>query len=661
MARLTDLLRNGLSISGHERNCCFMNTGAARFANASSATGLDSGNDGRAYGLVDWDHDGDLDLWATNRTSPRVQFLRNNTESDRHFVKVLLEGNGTTTNRDAIGARVELVLQSAGELKAIKTLHAGDGFLSQSSKWLHFGLDDQQQIDHIKVHWPAGAVEEFSDIKADQHYRLVQGSGMAQSWSRPQPAQRLRVSQSQPLKATDQARVPLRYRIALPAFHYQGLDGKQVAFERHQGSPTLINFWASWCQPCLKELSDFEKQHDQLAKTGLKIVALSVDELAEDKASNAEAARALIKQHAYPFDTGMATEELVGNIETVFYFLFEHRRPWAVPTSFLLDSYGRLSVIYVGRVEVEELMADVKKLELNDEQWLEASLPLQGRWSGSSGHPNLVYLVKAFLDEGYEDTAINYIEKYGDYLGGSSRFPKLLVRLGIYLRDEKEQLGQAMAYFQRAAEINPSNYGAHYEVAMMHESQKQWKDAVRHFERSIKANPDWATSRFHLARALIHLKRSEEAVSHLQKAAQIDPTLAGPHYHLASIFLESDLLEEAEDHFRLAYKLEPENLAAINGLAWTLATNPESNQQITAEAVRLAKVAAEMTKNNHPQILDTLSAAYAADGQFEKAVATAKRAIQLATKAGSKALVAEISERLERYQKKQPATVTHSR
>ena len=137
--RRDEMLRDGVSQSGHERNCCFLNTGAARFANISAAAGLDHIGDGRAYALVDWDHDGDLALWATNRNGPRVQFLRNNSGSDQHFLALKLEGNGTTSNRDAIGARVEAVLanpksglssQETGQNpKSIKTLRAGEGFL----------------------------------------------------------------------------------------------------------------------------------------------------------------------------------------------------------------------------------------------------------------------------------------------------------------------------------------------------------------------------------------------------------------------------------------------------------------------------------------------------------------------------------------------------
>ena len=117
------MMSRGRSFSGRERNCCFLNTGGGRFADVSAATGLDFIDDARAVAIVDWDHDGDLDMWITNRTGPRVRFVRNDTQTKNHFIALRLEGR--SSNRDAIGARVELYFGGERPQKLIKTLHAG--------------------------------------------------------------------------------------------------------------------------------------------------------------------------------------------------------------------------------------------------------------------------------------------------------------------------------------------------------------------------------------------------------------------------------------------------------------------------------------------------------------------------------------------------------
>jgi hypothetical protein len=132
------LSKRGSSFSGRERNCVFLNTGGPRFADVSAVTGLDFADDGRAVGLTDWDQDGDVDMWLANRTAPRLRLVRNDLPHTNGRVAIQLVG--TTCNRDAVGARVELYLDGPEPRRLTETLRAGDGFLSQSTKWLHFGV-----------------------------------------------------------------------------------------------------------------------------------------------------------------------------------------------------------------------------------------------------------------------------------------------------------------------------------------------------------------------------------------------------------------------------------------------------------------------------------------------------------------------------------------
>ena len=86
--QLLTMMRQGVSWSGFERNCFFVNTGShdagvERFADVSAGSGLDFLDDGRAISVVDWDHDGDLDLYVTNY----VQFdLANKPKTDCDYV-----------------------------------------------------------------------------------------------------------------------------------------------------------------------------------------------------------------------------------------------------------------------------------------------------------------------------------------------------------------------------------------------------------------------------------------------------------------------------------------------------------------------------------------------------------------------------------------------
>ena len=100
---LGQMVSRGMSFSGRERNRAFLNLGDGRFADVSSAFGLDAIGDGRGIAVTDWDQDGDVDLWMANRTGPRARLMLNETCPGSGYVA--FELRGTQCNRDAKCAR----------------------------------------------------------------------------------------------------------------------------------------------------------------------------------------------------------------------------------------------------------------------------------------------------------------------------------------------------------------------------------------------------------------------------------------------------------------------------------------------------------------------------------------------------------------------------
>ena len=171
------MMLSGESFSGRERHCVFLNTTGERFATISAVSGLDFPDDGRAIAMTDWDHDGDLDLWVYNRTGPQVRFMRNDVPGNARFLAVRMRG--VTDNRDGIGARLELHLAGQSDKPILRTLHAGDSYLSQSSKWVHFGLGDAGEVERLVVRWPSGDVKTFTALQPNTRYVLTQGEDAA--------------------------------------------------------------------------------------------------------------------------------------------------------------------------------------------------------------------------------------------------------------------------------------------------------------------------------------------------------------------------------------------------------------------------------------------------------------------------------------------------
>ena len=107
---------------------------------------------------------------------------------------------------------------------------AGDGFMAQSSKWLHFGLGKATRVSQLVVRWPGGQAEEFTKgVQADGRYLLVQGAADAQPWEAPARTVVLRPSQVTPAADPGSTRTLLIHRVPLPRSIRPG-EGWDIVF-----------------------------------------------------------------------------------------------------------------------------------------------------------------------------------------------------------------------------------------------------------------------------------------------------------------------------------------------------------------------------------------------------------------------------------------------
>ncbi len=130
-----------------------------------------------------------------------------------------------------------------------------------------------------------------------------------------------------------------------------------------------------------------------------------------------------------------------------------------------------------------------------------------------------------------------------------------------------------------------------------------------------------------------------------------------PAHPLARLNLATALLDlpghdaEAAGHLREVLRRYPSNGEALNGLAWLLATSPDSSVRDGREAERLAERALQVGGSDDPGLLDTQAAAQATAGRTDAAVATARRALELAQRAGNDTLAAAIRGRLASFER----------
>jgi tetratricopeptide (TPR) repeat protein len=224
----------------------------------------------------------------------------------------------------------------------------------------------------------------------------------------------------------------------------------------------------------------------------------------------------------------------------------------------------------------------------------------------------------------------------------------LYLRAGIFAV-KTNRMAEAVTHYQRYLQTDPANFKARNNLATALSRLGKIDQAIDQWQQVVSQNPDYFKAHTNLAAAFSRAGRLDEAICYWQKAVKLKPDSIQAHLGLAETFYRKGKLAPAIKQWGEVLKLRPGYAKIQNDLAWVLATQENAELRNPPEAVRLARSACELTKFNQPGYLDTLAAAYAADGRFDKAVETAKNAIAMASSAGQNTLAGNIQNRLLLY------------
>ena len=527
---------------------------------------LDHDSDSRAVAVVDWDQDGDLDLWYTNRTTPRVRYLQNNQPSSRYLAVRL---QGVASNRDGIGARCELETIDDGQAAtSTKTLRAGEGYLAQSSKWVHFGLGDAEPVS-LKVYWPSGQQQVFTGLQANTRYHIKEGSEIQVLASSARNVHLAPGKLKPPTSDANLRVVPAR-RFPLPKLSL--LDGQGNRFDLPTAdSYRLFTLWATWCQPCIQELQELDAHASQLTDAGIQWIPLNVDDLGSSTFSTrATKAAALLKRIGFSGQSMFATSSAVECLDVVQRSLVTKQSPLPVPSSFLVDQSGGLMAVYKGNVRAAQVIADVSSLDRTVSDPRDVAIPFPGRWAMNAFPPDFMAIATGLISIGRTQESLDYLVNH-------------IPTQGFQAPITAEQLTDA--YMDIARDLS---------------------------QRGVHADAERA----------------------LRQALKVDEKFVQAHMALGELLLLTGRVAEAVGRYRTVLAMEPRQPMSLNNLAWLLASCADASLRNPDEAVRLAERLCQLTNFREPLSLDTLSVAYASDGQFDRAVEVVEKAIQLAKPRG---------------------------
>lgn len=161
-------------------NRLLMNNGDETFAERSREEGIEPPRDGlylstevrtprssRCAAVADFGNRGRLDI-VVNNFNAHPYFFQNNFPK-KNYIGFQLRG--TKSNRDALGA---LVWVHMGKEVMLRQVQGGGGYLSQSSRKLHFGLGVRPKVDRVEIRWPSGKRQEITDPSINQLHQIVE-------------------------------------------------------------------------------------------------------------------------------------------------------------------------------------------------------------------------------------------------------------------------------------------------------------------------------------------------------------------------------------------------------------------------------------------------------------------------------------------------------
>lgn len=134
-----------------------------------------------------------------------------------------------------------------------------------------------------------------------------------------------------------------------PDFTLTDLSGNNISFSSLNGKVVFLNFWATWCPPCKKEIPGFIEIYEKYKNQGIVIIGISVDKTWVDSV------RDFVEKQKITYPVVMSTADVVN----------DYKPGRFIPTTIIVDKNGKIRHKHVGYMDKDTLEKNF--LDLNKE------------------------------------------------------------------------------------------------------------------------------------------------------------------------------------------------------------------------------------------------------------------------------------------------------